>query len=289
MAEFQNTIDLLGDEAVTKALVERTITEFNDDVITTVGRNAFYQHAALTSVNMPNVTNVGQYAFYSCKKLETADFQKVTNVGDYAFTNNSALTSVNMPNVTVAGNSAFSSSAIKAINLPKLEVVMQYSFSQCGSLESARLDSARSVINFGFKRCSKLSSIYCPKLVDLRQDAFYGCTSLKILDLSFAEKSSGYFNSTCFENSALETLIIRRAMVPSLDTVEAFAGTPFASGKAGGTLLVPRSLTESYQTATNWSVIIAWNANNRVLALEDYTVDGTITGEIDWDKLGGTT
>jgi hypothetical protein len=68
---------------------------------------------------------------------------------------------------------------------------------------------------------------------------------------------------------------------------EPFNDTHFASGKAGGTLLVPRSLTESYPTATNWSVIIAWNANNRVLALEDYTVDGTITGEIDWDKLNG--
>jgi hypothetical protein len=53
----------------------------------------------------------------------------------------------------------------------------------------------------------------------------------------------------------------------------------------GGRLVVPRALTTEYADETNWSVVLAGYSTNRVLALEDFTVDGTITGAIDWDKL----
>jgi hypothetical protein len=88
----------------------------------------------------------------------------------------------------------------------------------------------------------------------------------------------------------LKTVILRNNSVCTLSSSSVFSNTPFASGKAGGTLLVPSALVESYKTATNWSSVLSQNAKNRFLALEDYTVDGTITGAIDWDKLnGGTT
>lgn len=153
MSDFVNTIDLLGDEAVTKSLIEKTITEFNDDVLTSVGMYAFYSCTNLTSINLPLVTSVGTYAFAICTNL------------------------------------------------------------------------------------------------------------------------------AC--------VILRAETVCNLSGIDAFNSTPFASGKSGGTIIVPRSLTTEYPNATNWSAVFANNANNRILALEDYTVDGTITGEIDWDKLNG--
>ena len=48
--------------------------------------------------------------------------------------------------------------------------------------------------------------------------------------------------------------------------------------------IVPAALVESYKTATNWAAYWGYG-NNKFLALEDYTVDGTVTGEIDWDRL----
>ena len=174
MADFVNTIDLLGDEAVTKALIERTITEFNDDVITTIGKSAFSGCTLLTSVNFPNVGAV--QGFSTCTSLTRADFQKATSIAGYTFS----------------------------------------------------------------------------------------------------------------ADSVFATLILRGSKLCTLTDTTAFNNSPFASGKSGGTLIVPRSLVESYKTATNWSVIWGYG-HNRFLALEDYTIDGTITGEIDWDKLGGTT
>ena len=70
----------------------------------------------------------------------------------------------------------------------------------------------------------------------------------------------------------------------ALSDSKAFNGTPFASGGTGGKVLVPRALVESYQTATNWSTLYVAETCE-FLALEDYTLDGTVTGEIDWDKL----
>jgi hypothetical protein len=109
---------------------------------------------------------------------------------------------------------------------------------------------------------------------EIANQVFYGCVSLK-------------------------TIALRSTTLCTLSSTNSFSGvtapntnetTPFYEGGTGGTLLVPRALVTEYPNATNWSIVLAWNANNRVLALEDYTVDGTITGAIDWDKLnGGTT
>ena len=64
----------------------------------------------------------------------------------------------------------------------------------------------------------------------------------------------------------------------SLDSTNAFTGTPIASGT--GYIYVPAVLIDSYKAATNWSTYAA-----QFRALEDYTVDGTTTGELDETKI----
>ena len=107
MSEFMNTIDLLGDEATAKALIERTITEFNDNICESVGVYAFYECKALTSVDLPNATSIGHYAFYNCSALTSVNIPNATSVGNNAFYECKALTSVDLPNATSVGNSAF--------------------------------------------------------------------------------------------------------------------------------------------------------------------------------------
>jgi hypothetical protein len=60
--------------------------------------------------------------------------------------------------------------------------------------------------------------------------------------------------------------------------VSGYPNSAIADGK--GYIYVPRTLVNSYKTATNWSVYA-----NQFRALEDYTVDGTITGELDESKI----
>ena len=69
MAEFQNTIDLLGDEVVASYIADRSIVNFSDDILNNVGNGAFQQCSALTSVDLPNVTSIGNGAFNRCSAL----------------------------------------------------------------------------------------------------------------------------------------------------------------------------------------------------------------------------
>ena len=84
MSEFINTIDLLGDEVVLNSIIDRSITEFKDNLVTLVGNNTFRNCAALTSVVLPNVTSIGNYAFNGCAALTSVDLTNVTILGTNA-------------------------------------------------------------------------------------------------------------------------------------------------------------------------------------------------------------
>jgi hypothetical protein len=74
---------------------------------------------------------------------------------------------------------------------------------------------------------------------------------------------------------ALTTLVLRNtAKVATLSNSNALKNTPIASGT--GYIYAPHALVDSYKAATNWSTYAA-----QFRALEDYTVDGTVTGELD--------
>ena len=66
-----NTIELLGEEETFRNIVERKITEFEDNKIDVIGDYAFYKCNTLTNVSFPNVTSIGDGAFQSCSNLRT--------------------------------------------------------------------------------------------------------------------------------------------------------------------------------------------------------------------------
>ena len=76
MSNFINTIDQLGDDVVLKSLIDRSITEFKDNVLTTNLKSyAFGYCTNLKEVRLPKVTgNVDGYAFSYCTNLETVEF-----------------------------------------------------------------------------------------------------------------------------------------------------------------------------------------------------------------------
>ena len=102
-----NTIDILGEEETFINIVERTITEFEDNEIDVIGRHAFHNCTALTSVSLPVVTSVEGYAFYDCTALTSVSLPVVTSVKEDAFTNCTALTSVSLPAATKIWYSVF--------------------------------------------------------------------------------------------------------------------------------------------------------------------------------------
>ena len=58
MADFINTVDAIGDDALTDSIIMRTIAEFRDNNIKTVGQYAFFSCTALALVDLPNATKV---------------------------------------------------------------------------------------------------------------------------------------------------------------------------------------------------------------------------------------
>lgn len=97
-----------------------------------------------------------------------------------------------------------------------------------------------------------------------------GCTKLTAVDLG---KPTDIYGNAFNGDTALNTLIIRRtSSVCALNNINAFTNTPFASGKAGGTLYVPSALFASYQSATNWSTILGYT-NNQIKSIESTHTD----------------
>ena len=90
--------------------------------VTSIGKGAFSECSALTSITIPNcVTSIGDWAFYGCSGLTSVTIpNSVTSIGDSAFSGCSGLTSVVIPNsVTSIGNSAF----VGCVNLKEIIIL----------------------------------------------------------------------------------------------------------------------------------------------------------------------
>ena len=126
-----------------------------------------------------------------------------------------------------------------------------------------------------FAGCHNIVDVILPNATEIAFRAFEGCGALTTVDLhSIMELGDGAFDS----GDALKTFIIRNE-----DTV-AKAGAYVLgmeyTNRGEYYIYVPRALVDSYKAAENWSIY-----DSRFRALEDYTVDGTITGELDESKI----
>lgn len=105
--------------------------------------------------------------------------------------------------------------------------------------------------------------------------AFYNCTKLKTVVLPNVNQIELGAMTNCSE---LTALILNRETVAALENVSALINTPIANGT--GYIYIPSALLPEYTNATNWSTYAT-----QFRALEDYTVDGTVTGELDKEKI----
>jgi hypothetical protein len=67
------------------ALLENTMTELNNSIVTSLRARACQQCTKLVTVNLPLVTSIGNYAFYQCSNLETVKLPKLTTVSTQVF------------------------------------------------------------------------------------------------------------------------------------------------------------------------------------------------------------
>ena len=179
---------------------------------------------------------------------------------------------------------------------------VQNVFQNCTNLVSVTDNNTSEFGNDYFTGCTKLTTLVAPKLVHVSARSLRStkirylvlprggfiwntgcgsCTSLIGADFGY-QLSAGTIDVNAFSGASSMNILIWRyngSGVPQLKNISAFANTPFASGKAGGTLYVPQAKITEYTQATNWSTILGY-ANNSIQAIEGSIyetqyVDGT--------------
>lgn len=93
--------------ATLDALINRSITEINNDRVTTVGAGALAHCTSLTTVNLPSVTNAETNAFFACSNLTTINLPVVTKTGFSTFAGCTHLTTADFPLLGHIGATAF--------------------------------------------------------------------------------------------------------------------------------------------------------------------------------------
>ena len=179
----------------------------------------------------------------------------------------------------------YGSIVLKSVRLVERTIAGEYSsdkvaqvgagaFYGCNSLTGAYFPAATAVGEKAFCNCEKLVGTDFSNVASIGHQSLASCYALKHLDFPVLT----YSDWRPMERTNLETVVMR--CTEKMVTIKA-GGSHFGSIK---TFLIPRALVDTYANSGTYS---GWGGASEYLALEDYTVDGTVTGELDWDKIGG--
>ena len=177
-------------------------------------------------------------------------------------------TVTNMENTDSNGRQFFNCTSLTSVSIPNVTTqIGANAFQKCSALQSVNIPNALTGMSSVFDNCSSLQEATFAKSVAVGNSFFYNCSALTKVDLSSSNISTtGAINSKAFYGCGnLKTLILRKSTIFTLGNVDAFSGTPFASGGSGGTIYVPSSLISAYQSESNWSTVngygtITWKA-----------------------------
>ena len=258
------------------ALIDGSITEISSNA-ERVTAYAFYRQSALKSAVFPNATSVSNYAFENCTNLTDIDLPKATRFYDDVFRNCTNLTTVNAPNVTIVGSRVFNGcNKLANIDISSVTSIGDYAFENCTNLTDIDLPNVTNMSSGVFSKCSSLANIDLPKSTSIGSALFSNCTKLTTVNAPNATMIDNYAFSNC---GSLKSVILRGETMCTLSSTYAFNNcTNISNGT--GYIYVPRALVDTYKSATNWTTFA-----DQFRALEDYTVDGTITGALDESKI----
>ena len=160
--------------------------------------------------------------------------------------------------------------SITEIEDENLITIGSNTFSNCTKLKRAYLPNVTSINGASFQNCSALVDVTLPSLIWTGNNGMQGC-GFTTLDLPKCQRLNGSMFVNC---TKLTALILRStSQVCTLASIDVFKNTPVESG--AGYVYVPRSMVDSHKVATNWTTFA-----NQLLAVEDYTIDGTVNGTI---------
>lgn len=191
---------------------------------------------------------------------------RVTKVGQFAFRGCTKITSFSFPKATsIETNAFYDCEKLTSVNIPLVTSIKDNAFNACEALPSIVLPSLTSGGSYMFRYCYKLLTIDLPVITNIVSNMFGDCRRLT-------------------------AVILRSPTLCTLAATSAFSNCYHFHGTKNSTynpnslkdgyIYVPSALVDSYKVATNWATFA-----DQIRALEDYTVDGTITGALDESKI----
>lgn len=270
-----------------KVTFEKNVTSFGDyafyacesldfdslpSTLTSIGSSAFSECKALSLTSLPSgLTTIGSSAFSGCTNLHLTSLPSgITTLQQYAFNQCSHMPLNSLPRGVTGkiGDYCFKECKLMAISELPVGVteIGQSTFATCNAMTTLHCPSVTKINNRGISTCTALTRVTLPVVTSVGTYQFQGCTALTTVDLG----NPTSFDRHAFDGaSALNTLIVRKSdAITTCANINAFSSTPFASGKSGGTLYVPRALISAYQSASVWSTILGY-PNNSIQAIED--------------------
>lgn len=213
-----------------------------------------------------NVEKVKNYAFSNCSELEFADFPLATSIGSNAFYICKKLIAGNFPLATSIATRMFDGcSKLEAVNFPLATSIGDYAFQSCFTLTTVDFPLVTKINSSAFQYCDKLTTADFPSATSIGSSAFYQCYG---------------FTTLILRSEKMATLSNKNAFTQCYHFHGTVSGSHNPEGLKDGYIYVPRALVDSYKSASNWSAF-----ETQFRDLESYTVDGTITGELDPNKI----
>ena len=217
-----------------------------------IGMQAFESCKAIQHVTIPSgVTTIGKSAFGRCSNLRNIFIPNtVTTMGSGAFSYCDSLTSATLePGFKVLGECAFEACGLKEINLVEgLTTIGNQAFRNCPSLTKVTMpNSVTTIGDWTFYYCRNLSSINISTGVTrIPNSMLRSCDNLKEITIPAGVTSIGSLaltsNSLMIVNCLAET-------PPTIEDSDCFNSSTYNRG----TLCVPPSSIEAYQSASGWS------------------------------------
>lgn len=171
------------------------------------------------------------------------------------------------------------SGKIKGIDLETYQSILD------GTITSIDLPNVTSVGKYAFNGCTGLKSINLPNVTSVGNHAFNGCTGLGkgyILDFPKLEIIYDFAFNNCLTYCGHIALRKTDGLVKLEGGYYQFGGYNIVKPSY---FYFPKALISQYQTADTWKLYYSLSGYYEFRALEDYTVDGTVTGALDKSKI----
>lgn len=167
----------------------------------------------------------------------------------------------------------------------RVNKIGDHAFYGCSALTEVDIPNATTIEMESFRGCTSLTTLDLPNVRTIK-NSFRGCSALEVADFRKLSTVSTYGFYDC---TALKALVLRNTeQYATMEHFYALKNTPIAGGT--GFVYVPQAMVDGYKNG-NFPAAPAPNATNwttyadQIRVLEDYTVDGTITGELDLTKI----